>query len=80
MLGVAGGLVSVAFVKLLLWQRKHFLALPKSTVWLQPVVGGLTVGMLGWFFPQVLGVGYGFVEPGAQRPDADLAPWRCWCC
>ena len=25
-LGVVGGLVSVAFVKLLLWQRKHFLA------------------------------------------------------
>ena len=28
-LGVAGGLVSVAFVKLLLWQRKYFLRLPE---------------------------------------------------
>ena len=61
-LGLAGGLVSVAFVKLLLWQRKHFLKLPKSTQWWQPAVGGLTVGILGWFFPTVLGVGYNFVD------------------
>jgi len=60
-LGLAGGLVSVAFVKLLLWQRKYFLALPKSTVWFQPVAGGLMVGLLGWFVPGVLGVGYGYV-------------------
>ena len=30
-LGVVGGLVSVAFVKLLLWQRKYFLRLPQCT-------------------------------------------------
>ncbi len=61
-LGVVGGLVSVSFVKLLLWQRKKFMAMPKSTAWVQPVVGGLMVGILGWFVPQVLGVGYGFVD------------------
>ncbi len=61
-LGLAGGLVSVAFVKLLLWQRKHFLKLPKFTLWWQPAVGGLVVGILGWFFPDVLGVGYNFVS------------------
>jgi CIC family chloride channel protein len=60
-LGVVGGLVSVGFVKLLLWQRKYFLRLPKFTLWWQPAVGGLTVGILGWFFPDVLGVGYNFV-------------------
>ena len=60
-LGLAGGLVSVGFVKLLLWQRKYFLKLPKFTLWWQPAVGGLTVGILGWFFPKVLGVGYNFV-------------------
>lgn len=62
LLGVIGGLVSVAFVKLLLWQRKHFLRMPAFTRWFQPVAGGLTVGILGWFVPQVLGVGYGFVS------------------
>jgi CIC family chloride channel protein len=60
-LGVAGGLVSVCFVKLLLWLRKRFLLLPRSTVALQPVAGGLLVGILGWYFPRVLGVGYTFV-------------------
>ena len=61
-LGLAGGLVSVGFVKLLLWQRKHFLKLPKASLWWQPAIGGLTVGILGWFFPDVLGVGYNFVD------------------
>ncbi|HUC52552.1 MAG TPA: chloride channel protein [Candidatus Cybelea sp.] len=57
-LGVAGGFVSVAFTKLLLGMRAYFLRLPKKTVWFQPVVGGVTVGMMGWFVPQLLGVGY----------------------
>ena len=60
-LGVAGGLVSVAFTKLLLGMRKRFLQFPKNTIWFQPVVGGLMVGLMGWFVPQVLGVGYGYV-------------------
>jgi CIC family chloride channel protein len=62
LLGLAGGLVSVAFVKLLLWQRKLFLRLPRNTKWIQPVAGGLLVGILGWFVPEVLGVGYGYVS------------------
>jgi CIC family chloride channel protein len=57
-LGVAGGFVSVAFTKLLLWMRARFLRLPRKTLWFQPVAGGLTVGMMGWFVPQLLGVGY----------------------
>ena len=57
-LGVAGGFVSVAFTKLLLWMRSRFLRFPRKTVWLQPVAGGLTVGLMGWFVPQLLGVGY----------------------
>ncbi len=60
-LGVAGGLVSVAFTKLLLGMRARFLRFPQKTVWFQPVVGGLLVGLVGWFVPQVLGVGYGYV-------------------
>ncbi len=60
-LGVAGGLVSVAFTKLLLGMRARFLRFPTNTAWFQPVVGGLLVGVVGWFVPQVLGVGYGYV-------------------
>jgi CIC family chloride channel protein len=60
-LGVAGGLVSVAFTKLLLGIRARFLRFPQNTVWFQPVAGGLLVGLMGWFVPQVMGVGYGYV-------------------
>jgi CIC family chloride channel protein len=62
LLGVAGGLGSVCFVKLLLKLRLWFRKLPKSTVWIQPVAGGLLVGAVGWFVPGVLGVGYDFVD------------------
>lgn len=61
-LGIAGGFVSVAFVKLLLGIRKYCLAMPRSTVWWQPAMGGLAVGLMGWFVPDVLGVGYGHVS------------------
>jgi CIC family chloride channel protein len=61
LLGVAGGFVSVAFTKLLLGMRARFLKLPKKTLWFQPVVGGVMVGVMGWFVPQLLGVGYAHV-------------------
>jgi CIC family chloride channel protein len=61
-LGVFGGLGSVAFVKLLLGIRIWFRKLPRGTVWLQPAAGGLVVGLMGWFMPQVMGVGYDYVE------------------
>jgi chloride channel protein, CIC family len=60
-LGLAGGLVSVAFTKLLLGLRRKFLKLPIKTSPFQPLAGGLLVGIFGLFVPQVLGVGYGFV-------------------
>src|ERR1700675_3988637 len=60
-LGVVGGLVSVAFTKLLLGMRVRFRAMPASTHWFQPVAGGLVAGLIAWRLPQVLGVGYGYV-------------------
>lgn len=60
-LGIAGGFLSAAFSKLLLEMRKKFLLLPRRTRWWHPVVGGVIVGVMGLFVPQVLGVGYGYV-------------------
>ena len=60
-LGVAGGLVSVAFTKLLLATRKYFLQLPRWSAWFQPLAGGVVTGLMAWKVPQVLGVGYGYV-------------------
>jgi CIC family chloride channel protein len=61
LLGIAGGFLSVAFTKMLLRMRSFFQRLPRKTQWWHPVVGGVTVGLMGWFVPQVLGVGYTYV-------------------
>jgi len=61
-LGVAGGLGSVAFVKLLLRLRQMFKGFPRWSVWFQPVAGGLTVGLFGYFYPDVMGVGYNYID------------------
>jgi len=60
-LGLAGGVVSAAFTWLLLSQRAFFLCLPRKSAWIHPLAGGLLVGIMGFFVPQVLGVGYEWV-------------------
>ena len=71
-LGVSAGFVSVAFAKLLLGIRERFLRFPRWTVWFQPVAGGLLVGLMGWFVPQVMGVGYGYVGVAL---DGNMTLW-----
>ena len=61
-LGLIGGLASVCFVKLLLRLRVWFRQLPPSTVWLQPAAGGVLMGVFGLFVPEVLGVGYDYID------------------
>ncbi|HET6929820.1 MAG TPA: chloride channel protein [Candidatus Acidoferrum sp.] len=61
LLGVAGGVVSAVFTQLLLRLRAWFKRRPAKTVWFQPVAGGLVVGVMGWFVPPVMGVGYQYV-------------------
>jgi CIC family chloride channel protein len=60
-LGIVGGFLSVAFTQSLLRLRKAFARLPKRSRWVQPVAGGVCIGLIGWFVPQALGVGYSWV-------------------
>ncbi len=60
-LGIAGGIVAVAFTSLLLKIRGSLLRLPPHTRWAQPLIGGVLVGLIALFVPQVLGVGYSIV-------------------
>lgn len=62
LLGVVGGVVSLAFCKGLLRARELFLKMPARTKLFQPAAGGLLIGMILIFFPQVMGVGYEFVN------------------
>ncbi len=61
-LGLVGGGVSLAFCKGLLWLRGLFLRMPQRTRVYQPAIGGLAIGIILIFFPQVLGVGYDYVD------------------
>jgi CIC family chloride channel protein len=61
-LGIAGGIISLIFCKGLLWARKLFSSLPKSTVMFQPAIGGLMIGGILLAFPEVMGVGYEHVD------------------
>lgn len=61
-LGVIGGVVSLAFCKGLLRTRELFLRMPARSRLYQPAIGGLMIGIILIFFPQVLGVGYEYVN------------------
>jgi CIC family chloride channel protein len=61
-LGVAGGVISVGFSKGLLWLRGLFLRMPARSKIVQPAMGGLIIGVILIFVPQVMGVGYEYVN------------------
>ncbi|MEE8177477.1 MAG: chloride channel protein [Acidobacteriota bacterium] len=61
-LGIVGGIVSVIFCKGLLRARILFRSLPNWSVYLQPAMGGLLIGLLLVVVPEVMGVGYESVE------------------
>jgi CIC family chloride channel protein len=61
-LGVIGGVSSIAFVKLVAYARPRLKALPRWTQYVQPAVAGLLIGIIGIWFPQVMGAGYGFID------------------
>jgi CIC family chloride channel protein len=61
-LGVVGGLLSVAFCKALLGGRALFRRLPGWTTMWQPAIGGLIIGVVIVGVPQVMGVGYEYID------------------
>jgi chloride channel protein, CIC family len=56
-LGVICGLAAVGFSKLLYWVEDQFDKLPIDELW-WPAIGALGLGIIGFFVPRVLGVGY----------------------
>ena len=57
LLGVICGLAAVGFSKLLYWTEDLFEKLPIDQLW-WPAIGALGLGIIGYFVPRVLGVGY----------------------
>ena len=57
LLGGLCGLAAVAFSKALYWTEDQFEKLPVDELW-WPAIGALGLGVIGYFVPRVLGVGY----------------------
>ncbi len=60
-LGVVGGLLSLAFCRTLLLVRRRTLTLSSGQKMLLPAVGGAIIGGLIIFVPEVMGVGYEYI-------------------
>lgn len=71
-LGVAGGITSLLFTKWIAYARPKIQALPRWTHFLLPAAAGLIVGVMGIWFPQVLGAGYSMID---QALHGEFA-WR----
>jgi chloride channel protein, CIC family len=56
-LGLLCGVFAALFSKLLYWFEDQYEHLPIDKMW-WPAIGGLGLGLIGFFVPRVLGVGY----------------------
>jgi CIC family chloride channel protein len=61
-LGVAGGLASMVFVKSIKFLRPRLKALPTWTHYLLPAIAGALIGLIGCHYPQVMGAGYEYMD------------------
>jgi chloride channel protein, CIC family len=59
-LGLLAGPVAATYIRLLYLIQDGFHRL-KMPPWVKPMLAGLIVGLVGFFLPQVLGVGYGTI-------------------
>ena len=62
LLGIVGGIVSLGFSKGLLALRAYFKRLPARTQVLQPAIGGVAIGAILIVVPEVMSVGYEYVD------------------
>ncbi len=56
-LGIIIGFIAVALTKIVYFIEDTFEKLPVHWMW-WPAIGGLAVGLIGYFYPHTLGVGY----------------------
>lgn len=62
LIGVAGGLLAVAFMKSIAYLKQREKKLPPWTKYLLPGTAGLLVGVAGLWFPEVMGAGYEAID------------------
>jgi len=57
LLGILCGIAAIVFTKVLYWMEDQFDRLPIDKLW-HPAIGAFALGIIGFFVPRVLGVGY----------------------
>jgi CIC family chloride channel protein len=62
LLGIFCALVGIVYVQMLQGVEKNVFDKLAVPVYVKPAIGGLVVGAIGFFLPQVLGQGYGWVQ------------------
>ncbi|MCL6560841.1 MAG: chloride channel protein, partial [Firmicutes bacterium] len=70
-MGLACGLIGIIYTKIFYGTRKLIrkLKIPKVA---KPALGGLAVGLIGYFLPQVLGMGYGWLQLAMRHKAGPL--------
>jgi len=59
-LGLLAGLISTILIRTLYYTKDIFSKIPLHPIF-KPALGGLAVGLIGLFYPRVLGLGYGVI-------------------
>ncbi|MDD1414630.1 chloride channel protein [Dolichospermum sp. ST_con] len=78
-LGLGASLISVTYTESIRLAKAGFAGnlpgltfLGKIPQSIQPILGGVIIGVVGWRYPQILGIGYGTVEAMLQDEDFSL--------
>ena len=61
-LGILAGIFGIVYIKVLYKFEDFFDSMVVIPEYLRPVVGGLAVGLMGYFYYQIFGVGYETIE------------------
>ncbi|MEM0155666.1 MAG: chloride channel protein, partial [Thermoplasmataceae archaeon] len=62
LVGVVAGLLGVLYVITFYGVQKMFKRAKKIPNFVKPAIGGLVVGVIAIFFPEILGLGYGWIQ------------------
>ena len=69
-LGVVGGVLSLAFMKIIAYFRPRLRSMPEWTHYLQPAMAGLLIGFIGLWIPQGMGSGYPYIDQALHNQYA----------
>ncbi len=61
-LGLFAGIGGTFYVRVFDWIHLAFLRLRRVPVYVKPAIGGFLVGAIAIFYPEILGLGYGWVQ------------------